>query len=51
MPRRLGLITPSLVAVLAGGCEAHDRPRRPLPEGFAMQVLDADGSELLTRPR
>lgn len=53
MPRRFVLITLSLLAVLSGGCESYDRPRRPLPEGFAMQVLDGgrlDAAALRGKP-
>lgn len=53
MPRPRVLIPLLLLAVLAGGCESYERPRRPLPEGFAMQVLDGgrlDAAALRGRP-
>lgn len=53
MPRSLVLFALSLLTVLAGGCESYDRPRRPLPESFAMQVLDGgrwDAAALRGKP-
>jgi hypothetical protein len=39
----------ALGAVLAGGCEPFDRPRRPLPAGFEVRRLDGElaGAEAL----
>lgn len=39
MPRWLLLILLSLGGMLASGCESYERPRRPLPADFSMQVL------------
>lgn len=53
MPRPLIFVALSLLTVLASGCESYDRPRRPLPEAFAMQVLDGgrlDAAALRGKP-
>jgi hypothetical protein len=34
------LLLLGLAALLASACEPYDKPRRPLPESFEVQLLD-----------
>jgi hypothetical protein len=38
--RHLHLIVLAALALLVGACEPYDKPRRPLPADFVVQLLD-----------
>jgi cytochrome oxidase Cu insertion factor (SCO1/SenC/PrrC family) len=37
---RAASLLPLVVLLIVGGCDAYDRPRRPLPAAFEVRTLD-----------